>query len=310
MGKDRIHIGNLGVWLRDQVRHPSTLFQRKTWGVFSVYSHVRRSDRLPKKSEQTREKALDVADFMKKKYGGSYSIYKCLFCDGWHVAKDQNKTVSLSGKAHELTADIIGGSTETSTNISRQGKYSELDMVRLLNLDIPDITATYGGIRGRTMSSRHQNFAWPTIKECGIRTIIDLREDGVYTRLRELCSHFGIEYFYYPVDNKAQHIDEMVRLFPDLCRKIDTGRFYIACAMGLHRTDIALCCYWVFHAADRGLPPPEIRGYRKAKGHDIDKIMRVLNAFYRCLSERNRQPPFSQDTFNQRKRTITNQAYK
>ena len=158
------------------------------------------------------------------------------------------------------------------------------------------------------MSSRHQDFAWPIIKECGVCTIIDLREDGVYTRLHELCRQYGIEYLYYPVDNRAQNIDEMVRLFPELCRKIDKGRFYIACAMGLHRTDVALCCYWVFHAADRGLPPPEIRGYRKAKGHDIDKIMRVLNAFYKVLSVENGCIPITKDSFHHRKRIITELA--
>lgn len=80
--------------------------------------------------------------------------------------------------------------------------------------------------------------------------------------------------------------------------------------MGLHRTDIALCCYWVFHAADRGFPPQEIRGYRKAKGHDIDKIMRVLNAFYRAHSVENGHIPIPQDKFNQRKRIIKEQAFK
>ena len=55
----------------------------------------------------------------------------------------------------------------------------------------------------------------------------------------------------------------MVELFPFFCEKIDNGDFYIACAMGLHRTDIALCTYWVFYAADKGIAPPPIRGYRQ-----------------------------------------------
>lgn len=183
-----------------------------------------------------------------------------------------------------------------------------VDTDRLLNLDIPDLAAVYGGIRGRTMSSRHQNYAWPILKECGIRSIIDLREDGIHTRLEDLCRQYGMEYFHYPVDNKAQYIEDMVRLFPELCRIIDAGGFYIACAMGLHRTDIALCCYWMFYAADRGAEPPEIRGYRKATGHETDKIMRVLNAFYRYVTETEGRQLIPPETFKERKKTIAMMA--
>ena len=48
-----------------------------------------------------------------------------------------------------------------------------------------------------------------------------------------------MEYFYYPVDNRADVVESMVALFPEFCERIDRGGFYIACAMGLHRTDIA-----------------------------------------------------------------------
>ena len=66
------------IWLADQLSHPATLFSRKSWGVFSVYAHVRRSDKLPKKISPDKEKALQAAMFMSNKYGGRYSIYKCV----------------------------------------------------------------------------------------------------------------------------------------------------------------------------------------------------------------------------------------
>ena len=93
-----------------------------------------------------------------------------------------------------------------------------------------------------------------------------------------------------------------------MCEKIDAGNFYIACAMGLHRTDIALCCYWIFYGADKGLPAPEIRGYRMADGHDVDKIMRVVNAFYRYVTETKGEAPFPPETLNRRKKIITERA--
>ena len=111
--------------------------------------------------------------------------------------------------------------------------------------------------------------------------------------MSDLCKSYGFDYFYYPVDNRRVNIESMVNLFPEFCRYIDNGKFYIACAMGLHRTDIALCLYWVFYAADKGIAPPEIRGYRKDQGHNTDKIMRVINKFYQYVTESTGTEPIS-----------------
>lgn len=299
MEKYRISFRNVCVWLADQMKHPSTLFHRKSWGVFSVYAHVRRSDRRPKAVSDTKERALATTDFMAEKYGGKYSVYKCVYCDGWHVAKEsQSSSQSQEAEKAKVLAEVTKSSVVNS----------ELSLEKLMTLDIPDLVPVYGGVRGRTLSSPRQKFAWPTVKECGIRTIIDLRADGINTHLSSLCEKFGMEYFYYPVDKKTSFIEHTVKKFPQLCKKIDAGNFYIACAMGLHRTDIALCCYWIFYGADKGLPAPEIRGYRMADGHDVDKIMRVVNAFYQYVTEMKGEPPFSQETLTYRKKIITERA--
>lgn len=297
--KYRISFKNVCVWLADQLTHPLTLLQRKSWGVFSVYAHVRRSDRRPKAISDTKERALATADFMTEKYGGQYSVYKCVYCNGWHVAKEsQSSSQSQEAEKAKVSAEATKSSIVNS----------ELNLEKLMTLVIPDLVPVYGGVRGRTLSSPHQKFAWPIVKECGIRTIIDLRADGINTHLSALCEKFGIEYFYYPVDKKTSLIEQTVKRFPQLCEKIDAGNFYIACAMGLHRTDIALCCYWIFYGADKGLPAPEIRGYRMADGHNVDKIMRLVNAFYRYMTYMNGEPPFPQETLNQRKKIITEKA--
>lgn len=189
-------------------------------------------------------------------------------------------------------------------NITIENRMRTLDVDKILATNIPDIAPVYGGVRGRTMSSRHLHYAWPVILEAGIHTIIDLREDGQQTRVREKCEQYGIRYFYYPVDNKCKHTESMVVLFPELCRHIDEGNFYIACAMGLHRTDIALCTYWVFYAADKGAEPPEIRGYCEGSGHDPSKIMRVLNSVYSYMTEHNGQEPMPMQEFKRRKDVI------
>lgn len=294
MNENKIHIKQIAIWFFDQMKHPITLFKRKSWGVFSVYAHIRRSDHLPKKASPSKDKAIETADFMGKKYGGKYSIYKCVYCDGWHVAKDADVP-------QPDTAPPFIPSVEIPVT---------LDIERIIKLGIPDMATVYGGVRGRTMSSKHQDFAWPHIKEAGIRTIIDLRADGVYTRLKSLCDRFGIDYFYYPVDKKTTYINTMIDLFPELCRIIDKSNFYIACAMGLHRTDIALCCYWMFYAADKGIAPPAIRGYRQLDGHDTTKIRRVINDFYNAYFEKYGKYPISNEKFIERKKIIEQQSAK
>lgn len=130
-----------------------------------------------------------------------------------------------------------------------------LDIEKIIQTEIPDIAPVYGGVRGRTMSSRHQGYAWPIIRNAGVKTYIDLREADQSNRLPHLCQLNGLKYFHYPVDNHTRTIAQMVELFQQFCEQIDRGDFYIACAMGLHRTDIALCTYWVFYAADKGIAP-------------------------------------------------------
>ncbi|MBR0309675.1 MAG: hypothetical protein IJQ97_02205 [Paludibacteraceae bacterium] len=179
---------------------------------------------------------------------------------------------------------------------------------RLAQTRIPDLAPVYGGARGRTMSSRHQLYAWRALQEAGVTTVIDLREKDHSDRLPALCDEYGMQYFHYPVDTTAEAIAQMTELFPEFCRLIDAGNFYIACAMGLHRTDIALCAYWVFCGANKGIEPPTIRGYRKEDGHNTSKLMRILNAMYQAFMNYEGIAPMTESEFRQRKNIIQQQA--
>ncbi len=183
-----------------------------------------------------------------------------------------------------------------------------LDIERILQTKIPDVAPVYGGVRGRTISSHKQAYAWKTIVAAGLRQVIDLRKDYSADRYPELCRQFGVDYFHYPIDNDHETIVKMAELFPTFCEKIDEGDFYIACAMGLHRTDIALCTYWMFYAADKGIAPPPIRGYRIEKGMNTSKIMRIVNALYKYWTEQRCVPPIPEETFRERKAIINNLA--
>jgi len=173
-----------------------------------------------------------------------------------------------------------------------------------MSTGIPDLAQVYGGFRGRTLSSTRQLHAWNAMIESGISQIIDLRADYSSDFYSELCQRSGISYFKYPVAYEDVWVAKMVELFPEFCKLIDNGRFYIACALGLHRTDIALCTYWVFYAADKGIAPPPICGYRKDKGLTTNKIMRMLNAVYKKMTEVNGNEPIPEIVFHERKNII------
>lgn len=62
------------------------------FGIFSRYSHISRRSGNPKVAYPTKAVAMRAAEAMGKKHGVHFSVYKCAWCDGWHVGKNaQNK---------------------------------------------------------------------------------------------------------------------------------------------------------------------------------------------------------------------------
>lgn len=289
----------IGCWLKDQLSRPdrfrNLVVNRSAWGAFSVYAHARRSDGKAKITYSSKAKAEKAAFDMLKRYGYPFAVYKCLFCEGWHISKTVKKD-ALGRTTEEITLDKYA--------VKNAVKTESLDVERILSTGIPDLAQVYGGFRGRTLSSTRQLHAWNTMIESGINQIIDLRADYSSDFYSELCQRSGIGYFKYPVAYEDVWVAKMVELFPEFCKLIDNGRFYIACALGLHRTDIALCTYWVFYAADKGIAPPPICGYRKDKGMNTNKIMRILHAVYNYMTEKNGVEPFPTNVFLERKEII------
>ena len=185
-----------------------------------------------------------------------------------------------------------------------------MDIEIILNTGIENIDIVYGGVRGTTLSSRHNMRHWQTIVDSGVRTVIELRENDHSDRLCKMCEKFDINYFAFPMDSHSipnEVIAVNLQKFFDI---VDKGDFYIACAMGLHRTDLALTIYWIFHGADNGLQPPFLKGHT-ANGEIVssrlhNKIFRRLNSLYAYLSENDIIPIPNKETFNIRKRTLEN----
>lgn len=178
----------------------------------------------------------------------------------------------------------------------------------LLNTGIQNITTVYGGVRGTTLSSRHNMRHWQTVVDSGVRTIIELRDEDHSDRLCKMCETYGIRYFAFPMDSHSVPNEAIASRLEEFFKLVDNGDFYIACAMGLHRTDMALSIYWMFHGADNGVNPPILRGHI-ADGEVVldrlnNKVFRRLNSLYAYLKENNVISVPDRITFAQRKRDL------
>lgn len=133
----------IGIWLKDQLSQPdwfrNLIVNRSAWGAFSVYAHARRSDGKAKISYKSKAKAEKAAFDMEKRYGYSFTTYKCLFCDGWHVSKAVKR--NTEGKT---TEEVALDKYAVKAVVRPDG----LDVERIMSTGIPDLTPVYGGFRG------------------------------------------------------------------------------------------------------------------------------------------------------------------
>lgn len=185
-----------------------------------------------------------------------------------------------------------------------------MNIETILNTQIENIDVAYGGVRGTTLSSRHNIRHWQTVVDSGVRTIIELRDEDHSDRLCRMCKKFGISYFAFPMDSHTIPNETIAANLQEFFDIIDKGDFYIACAMGLHRTDLALTIYWMFHGADNGLQPPFLKGHI-VNGEIVEnrlhnKVFRRLNSLYTYLSENPIINIPDKGTFNCRKKVLTN----
>ena len=178
----------------------------------------------------------------------------------------------------------------------------------ILNTGIQNIATVYGGVRGTTLSSRHNMRHWQTVVDSGIRTIIELRDEDHSDRLCRMCEIHGIRYFAFPMDSHSVPNGVIAPRLQEFFEIIDNGDFYIACAMGLHRTDMALSIYWMFHGADNGMKPPILRGHIADEKLVLDrlnnKVFRRLNSLYAYLVANNIIPVPDCETLKKKKRDL------
>ena len=63
------------------------------WGMFHINSHIRQDNGKLKVMYNTKETAMKAATSLEKKNGVHFSVYKCVFCDGYHLGKNRDNKI-------------------------------------------------------------------------------------------------------------------------------------------------------------------------------------------------------------------------
>ena len=269
-----MHIRNLILAIYDQLIRPKALrhifITHNAFGIFSRYSHIARQSRKPKIAYPSREAASQAATAMERKYGVHYSVYKCAWCDGWHIGKNRQN------KIHTDPDTSSGWMSSIPSNRLYE---------RLKAYPITDLAPVFDrGVRGRTMSGPKNLWLLNKVRDTGIRTVIDLRTHDHTDRFEQNVRNAGMDYLSVPIDKRHTDVHDIIAGLPGLFEILDRGDFYISCAMGLHRTDIALAIYYVFHPTVAYENVPEMRGHRVDGHFRCEDIAARLNSIIKAIT--------------------------
>ena len=97
-----VKLGNLYLGILDQM--PLKRFWRNlvitgnAKGLFHINSHQRQDTGKLKVMYNTKASALKSAEAMGKKQNTHFSVYKCIFCDGYHLGKNRENKYDIQEK--------------------------------------------------------------------------------------------------------------------------------------------------------------------------------------------------------------------
>ena len=255
-----------GAWRNIFVTH-------NAFGIFSRYSHTACGSGKLKMSYPMKAVALKAAEAMGEKHGVHFSVYKCAWCDGWHVGKNAQNKVKPKDDSEKKSPEFVNKSNALYEALKRY--------------PIVDLAPVYDkGVRGRTMSGRGSNWLLAKVRDAGVKTIIDLRTADHTDRYDRNVAEAGLEYHSLPIDSKNTGVHQIIASLPLLFELMDKGGFYIACAMGRHRTDIAIALYYVMHPSVPFDEVPEMKGHRNVekKQFRCDDIAARLNSIIKAIT--------------------------
>lgn len=150
--------------------------------------------------------------------------------------------------------------------------------------------------RGTTLSSKHNRKYLKELKKVGFKNVIDLREKYTSESYSKLCEENGLNYYNIPIDSSSVDDRQIIKNLPLLFKLLNKGNYYIACAQGLHRTDIALCINYVFNPKETNIPT--LTGHLRDGKLVFSDIARRLNSIKKNITDDELKQLGWQDDFN------------
>src|SRR6478672_11271155 len=83
---------------------------------------------------------------------------------------------------------------------------------------------------------------YASLAALGIKTVIDLRNDSTAYE-RAAVEAAGMQYVNIPMDDKSYPKDDQIKAFLKLVNDPRTGKFFVHCAGGRHRTGVVGAVY-------------------------------------------------------------------
>jgi len=136
-------------------------------------------------------------------------------------------------------------------------------------------SANFPGISIRNFGQMDDNFYrggqpsesdYKALAAIGIKTIIDLRSDHeVFAQ--SAAEAAGLKYVLIPMDGVSAPTDEQVAQFLQLANDPATGKFYVHCKAGIHRTGAMGAAYRISHDGwDYNKAYAEMKNYQFSAG--------------------------------------------
>ncbi|MBQ7450583.1 hypothetical protein IJS77_04130 [bacterium] len=153
------------------------------------------------------------------------------------------------------------------------------------SLNIPNIHSLPNcSARGECLYHKNNKSMLPLIRNYGINQIIDLKTADFNENFRDFVRRNNMDYHAFPIDAGTTPTRQIINSLPSFFEQINKGHYYIACAQGMHRTDIALSINYVFNP-QRSQTPPILYGHRRRNGLRTDDIVKRLNNIFKELTD-------------------------
>lgn len=128
------------------------------------------------------------------------------------------------------------------------------------------------------------------LRDLGIKTIIDLRNDPTDYE-KSAVEGLGMKYVNIPMSGWRRPKDEQLRRFLEIANDAETGKFFVHCKAGIHRTGVAGAIYryenygWDYDGVYR-----EMKQYNFSPGLFHGSLKSYVKSYWKRLEESKAAP--------------------